>query len=178
MRCPGGHLANEDRRRVRVRGRSWRAVRRARAPPRGRSAGVRRPRLPSTTSYDLTLAVVVLALTLLGIAMVFSASGMKALDTVDDPQYYLTWQALWAVLGLAGMLAAMRIDYHRYRALSVPLLLVVVALLAMVLIPSVGVRAGGAARWLRFGPAGIQPAELAKLALILYLGTWLAARRE
>ena len=139
---------------------------------------MRRPRLPRTTSYDLTLVIVVLALTLLGIAMVFSASGMKALDAVDDPQYYLMWQALWAALGLAGMLVAMRVDYHRYRALSVPLLIVIVGLLAVVLVPGIGVRAGGAARWLRFGPAGVQPAELAKLALILYLGTWLGGRRD
>ncbi len=135
-------------------------------------------RLPRTTSYDLALVVVVLALTLVGIAMVFSASGIRALDTVDDARYYLGWQALWAALGLAGMLAAMRIDYHRYRVLSVPLLVVVGILLILVLVPGLGVRAGGASRWLRFGPAGVQPAELAKLALILYLGTWLGNRRN
>src|SRR6267143_990676 len=66
-----------------------------------------RLRLPRTTTYDLTLLVVVLALTLLGIAMVFSASGMRALDTLDDPRYYLSWQALWAAIGLAGMFAAL-----------------------------------------------------------------------
>jgi cell division protein FtsW len=76
------------------------------------------------------------------------------------------------------MLAAMRIDYHRYRALSVPLLAVIVLLLVLVLVPGLGVKAGGAARWLRFGPAGIQPAELAKLALILYLASWLGSRRD
>jgi hypothetical protein len=115
-------------------------------------------RLPRTTTYDLTLIGVVLALTLLGIAMVYSASGIRALDTLDDPRYYLTWQAVWAVLGLAGMLAAMRIDYHRYRVIAVPLVVVVVLLLILVLIPGVGVRAGGAARWLRAGPVGLQPA--------------------
>ena len=69
-----------------------------------------RLRLPRTTSYDLVLLLVVVALTLLGIAMVFSASGIRALDTVDDPRYYLGWQALWASLGLVGMVAAMRLD--------------------------------------------------------------------
>src|SRR5882672_12347376 len=137
-----------------------------------------RLRLPRTTTYDLTLLVVVLALTLLGIAMVFSASGMRALDTLDDPRYYLSWQALWAAIGLVGMFAAMRVDYHRYRALTVPLLVLVVVLLILVLLPGVGVRAGGAARWLRFGPVGLQPAELAKLALILYLAAWFGARRD
>ncbi len=136
-----------------------------------------RLRLPRTTSFDLALVVVVLALTLLGIAMVYSASGIRALDTLDDPRYYLTWQAIWAVLGLCGMFLAMRFDYHRYRFLAVPLLVLVVVLLALVLVPGVGVRAGGAARWLRLGPVGLQPAELAKLALIVYAAVWLGPRR-
>ena len=50
--------------------------------------------MPRTTSYDLVLVVVVLALTLLGIAMVYSASGIKALDALDDPRYFLGWQSL------------------------------------------------------------------------------------
>ncbi|HYK98293.1 MAG TPA: putative lipid II flippase FtsW [Candidatus Acidoferrales bacterium] len=137
-----------------------------------------RLRLPRSTTYDLVLVLVVVALTLLGVAMVFSASGMRALDTVDDPRYYLAWQALWATIGLVGLVVAMRVDYHRYRALAMPLLVVTVLLLLAVLVPGVGVRAGGAARWLRFGPVGLQPTEVAKLALILYLAAWLGARRE
>lgn len=136
-----------------------------------------RLRLPRTTAYDLTLLVVVLALTLVGIAMVFSASGIRALDTLDDPRYYLAWQALWAALGLAAMAVTMRVDYRRYRWLAVPLLAVVVAMLVVVLVPGIGVRSGGAARWLRLGPVGVQPAELAKLALILYASAWLGPRR-
>ena len=134
-------------------------------------------RLPRTTSYDLVLVAVVVALTLLGVIMVFSASGMRALDTLDDPRYYLGWQTLWAAVGLVGLAVAMRVDYHRYRAVAVPLLVVVTVMLVLVLVPGVGVRAGGAARWLRVGPVGMQPAELAKLALIIYLAAWLGARR-
>ncbi len=136
------------------------------------------PRIPRTTSYDLVLVVVVLALTLIGIAMVYSASGIKALDALDDPRYFLGWQSLWAALGLVGMLATSRIDYHRYRVISLPLLVVAIALLAAVLVPSLGTNVNGASRWLRAGPVGIQPAEFAKLALILYLAFWLGARRD
>ena len=139
---------------------------------------MRLPSLPRRTSYDLVLVAVVLALTLIGIAMVYSASGIRALDTLDDPKYYLGWQALWAVIGVVGMIVAMRFDYHRYRIIAVPLLVVVVVLLVLVLVPELGVRSGGATRWLRFGPAGLQPAELAKLAIILYLAAWLGARRD
>jgi cell division protein FtsW len=134
--------------------------------------------MPRTTSFDLVLVVVVLALTLIGIAMVYSASGIKALDALDDPRYFLGWQSVWAALGLLGMLAASRVDYHRYRVLSLPLLVVAIVLLAAVLVPSLGTSVNGASRWLRAGPVGIQPAELAKLALILYLAFWLGARRD
>jgi cell division protein FtsW len=139
---------------------------------------LRLPGVPRTTSYDLVLLVVVLALTLLGIAMVYSASGIKALDALDDPRYFLGWQSLWATLGLIGMLVAARVDYHRYRVFALPLLAVAIVLLAAVLIPGVGTTVNGAARWLRAGPVGIQPAEFAKLALILYLAFWLGARRD
>jgi cell division protein FtsW len=136
------------------------------------------PRVPRTTTYDLVLVVVVLALTLIGIAMVYSASGIKALDALDDPRYFLGWQSLWAALGLVGMLAATRLDYHRYRALALPLLVGAIALLAAVLLPSIGTSVNGASRWLRAGPIGLQPAELAKLALILYLAFWLGNRQD
>ena len=135
-------------------------------------------RLPRTTTYDVPLLVVVLALLLLGLAMVYSASGMTALDANDDPSTYLAQQSAWAALGLAAMLIAARVEHRRLRVIAVPLLALSVALLVAVLVPGVGARAGGAARWLRFGPlVGVQPAELAKLAVILYLGTWLGTHR-
>jgi cell division protein FtsW len=136
-------------------------------------------RFPRTTAYDLPLVLVVLALLLLGLAMVYSASGISALDANEDPGMFLVQQSAWAALGIAAMFVAARFDYHRLRVLAVPLLFVSVALLVAVLVPGVGVTAGGATRWLRFGElAGLQPAELAKLALIVYLATWLGARRE
>lgn len=134
--------------------------------------------LARRSTYDLTLLVVVIALTLLGIAMVFSASGPGALEQVDDPRYYLGWQSLWALLGIAGMLVTMRLDYHRYRYVAAPLLVLAIALLAAVLVPGIGTNVNGAARWLRLGPVGLQPGELAKLALILYGAAWLGPRRE
>lgn len=136
------------------------------------------PSLPRHTSYDLVLVVVVLALTLVGIAMVYSASGIKALDALDDPRYFLGWQSVWAAIGLVGMIAASRVDYHRYRVLALPLLIVAIVLLVAVLIPGIGTNVNGASRWLRFGPVGLQPAEFAKVALILYLAFWLGARRD
>jgi cell division protein FtsW len=131
-----------------------------------------------TTTYDLPLVAIVLVLLFLGLAMVYSASGITALDANDDPSTFLAQQSAWAALGVGAMFVASRVDYRLLRFLAVPLLVVAVLLLGAVLIPGVGVTAGGATRWLRFGAFGLQPAELAKLALIVYLATWLGAKRE
>ncbi|MGH2499231.1 MAG: putative lipid II flippase FtsW [Solirubrobacteraceae bacterium] len=139
---------------------------------------MRRPRLPDRTAYDLSLLAVVLGLLAIGLLMVYSASGMRALDSFDDPDHFLMQQSLWAAVGLAAMAVTAGLDYHRYRRFALPLLVIVLVLLALVLVPGVGTRVNGAARWLRLTPSiGVQPAELAKLALILYLAFWLGARR-
>lgn len=140
---------------------------------------MKRIALPRTTTYDVPLLGIVLALLAVGLAMVYSASGIRALDTRDDPSYFLVQQSMWAAIGLVGMFVAARVDYRHYRRVALPLLVVAVGLLALVLVPGVGTTAGGASRWLRIsGGVGLQPAELAKLALILYLAFWLASRRD
>lgn len=126
--------------------------------------------------YDLGLLFCVLTLLALGILMVYSASGARAFDALDNPQYYLIQQSLWGVLGLACMALAARVDYHQYRRAAPVLLVITVALLAVVMVPGLGVTSGGATRWLRL-PVPVQPAEFAKLTLVLYLATWLSSRR-
>jgi cell division protein FtsW len=133
--------------------------------------------LARTTTYDLPLVAAVFVLLFVGLAMVYSASGITALDANDDPSTFLAQQSAWATLGVAAMFVVSRVDYRLLRYLAVPLLVLSVLLLGAVLIPSVGSSAGGATRWLRFGSFGLQPAELAKLALIVYLATWLGAKR-
>ena len=134
--------------------------------------------LARTTTYDLPLVAIVLVLLFLGLAMVYSASGITALDANDDPSTFLAQQSAWAALGIGAMFVASRVDYRLLRFLAVPLLLIALLLLGAVLVPGIGVTAGGATRWLRFGAFGLQPAELAKLALIVYLATWLGGKRE
>ena len=112
---------------------------------------MRARRLARTSSYDLPLVAIVLALVAIGLAMVYSASGIRALDTVDDPAYYLVLQSAWAALGILGMVAAARVDHRRLRALGLPLVVLSVALLVAVLVPGIGSCAGGACRT---APAG------------------------
>src|SRR5258708_5082770 len=126
---------------------------------------MKRLRLPTHTGYDLMLLSVVLGLLAIGLAMVYSASGIKALDALDDPRYFLAQQSAWVAIGLAAMIVVARTDYHRYRRLVLPVLAVSIVLLVVVLIPGIGTRVGGAARWLRVSAfAGLRPARRAELA--------------
>jgi cell division protein FtsW len=130
---------------------------------------------------DAAILVAVVALASIGILMVYSSSAMKAYLATDDSFRVVGPQIVWAAIGLVAMVVASRIDYRYLRLVSVPLFAVAVALLVLVLLPPIGplqpIRVGGSARWLQLGPLpAIHPAEVAKLALVVYLAHWLARR--
>jgi cell division protein FtsW len=125
------------------------------------------------------LFTIVLLLTCIGVVMVYSASSVAAQAQYHDGTWFLKRQLLYEALGLLGMSAAWRIHYVRLRRLTLPFLLATLAALILVLLPHVGHVAGGARRWLSFGgPFNFQPAEMAKLAVILYLAHVLAHRGD
>lgn len=128
--------------------------------------------------FDPILLGAALALTALGLVMVYSASAVTAQEKMGDAFFFLRRQAVAAVLGLGVMVAVLRLGYRRLARLSYPLLLGAVVLLVLVLIPGVGTVVGGARRWIRVGGFGLQPAEVAKLAWIVYLAYSLAKKRE
>ena len=97
---------------------------------------------------DVPFLLLVLLLTIIGLVMLFSASFPSANYESGDPAYYLKRQGLFALLGLAAMLAMARIDYHRLRGMTKILMYVSVFLLALVLVPGVGITQNGATRWL------------------------------
>ncbi|MBI2206161.1 MAG: putative lipid II flippase FtsW [Candidatus Rokubacteria bacterium] len=113
-----------------------------------------------------------------GVVMVYSASAIMAADRFRDPYFFLKKQLFWAALGGAGLWAALRVDYRRLERWTWPLLAVTAVLLVLVLIPPFGQSINGTRRWLRFGPLSVQPAELAKLALVVFLAAFLARRRD
>ena len=124
----------------------------------------------------LALPAVVGLLCGIGLMMVLSASSVQALRTYGGPWVFFLRQVMWVAAGAVGLVVAARIDYRRWRGLAVPLTVSCFVLLVAVLIPSVGVRAGGASRWLGFGPLRFQPSELSKLALLLFAAAVLADR--
>jgi cell division protein FtsW len=125
---------------------------------------------------DYLLLASTIALLVLGALMVYSASFVVAHNEFNDDAYFLVRQLMWIGVGVVGMFGAMRIDYRRWRLLSLPIMFACIGLLVLVLVPGIGASSYGAVRWLRLGPVQIQPSEIAKLALILYLADWLARR--
>jgi cell division protein FtsW len=128
--------------------------------------------------YDTAILLLAVALTCFGVVMVYSSSSIMADRRYADGFFFLKRQGVFALIGFATMAVIMRIDYHHMRRLAVPFLLLCVALLVAVLLPGVGTQAGGASRWIRLGMISVQPAELAKIAFIMYMAHSLAKKQE
>jgi cell division protein FtsW len=135
--------------------------------------GAERAGLPTSS---LLLALIG-ALCVFGVVMVGSASEVVSIATYGSPWAILLREAMWMAIGLVVLVVTCRVDYRRWRRLAVPLLVVSLVLLLVVLVPGIGVTAGGSSRWIGFGQFRIQPSELAKLALAIF-GADLVTRRE
>jgi cell division protein FtsW len=100
-------------------------------------------------------------------------------DRYGDSAFFFKRQMVWALLGMAALVITQRIHYARLRRLTPLLLFLAFAALVLVLVPGIGRVAGGARRWIALsGPFAFQPAEGAKLAIVLYLAHFLAAVRR
>ena len=133
--------------------------------------------MPRRLTPDMWLFGAAVVLLSAGVVMVYSASAIVAADRFHDPFFFLKRQLFWALLGGAALWAALRVDYRRLEKAVLPALIVAGVLLVLVLVPPFGQAINGTRRWIRFGLVSFQPAELAKLALVLYLAAFLARRR-
>jgi cell division protein FtsW len=120
------------------------------------------------------LVLVTLGLVAFGLVMVYSATSAAAAVGGGNPSGFLERQAVYAVVGIALMIAAARFDYHRLRLLAPGLVVLALVLCAGVLVAAPEIN--GARRWLQFGPATFQPSELAKVALCVWVAAHLARR--
>jgi cell division protein FtsW len=127
---------------------------------------------PNGGSLDGVILSVVIALTLIGLIMVFSASGVIAETRFRESTYFLQRQGIWLALGFLIMLVTARLDYRMWQSLTPKVLIGCVALLLLVLF--IGTEVNGARRWLHVSWFSIQPSELAKLGVVLYLAMYLA----
>lgn len=127
---------------------------------------------------DLTLLSSVVFLTLFGLFMVYDASSFVAFRDFFDKYHYVKGQAVWVMIGLLALSFFSYFDYKKLYNLSLPILLTAIVLLIMVFIPGIGVYALGARRWINLGFFVLQPAEFVKLALAIYLASWLSHKEK
>jgi cell division protein FtsW len=117
---------------------------------------------------DVPLLAATLALLFLGLVMVYSSSSFMAEQRYESQYYFLKRQAGAILMGLLVMAGVARVNYRRIERLATPLLFCSIALLVAVLIPGIGAKIGGARRWLHGPGFSFQPAEIAKIAIIIY----------
>lgn len=137
-------------------------------PPKPASA-------PEPGSIDVSLAATLIGLIAFGVVMVYSASAVYASNMFGNGYHFLVRQTAFAILSLVVLAAFTRVKVDWLRASTYPVLLVAVILMVAVAL-GLGRSAGGATRWLAVGPVNVQPAELAKLAMIMWLAHSLAKK--
>lgn len=123
-------------------------------------------------SSVLSLFFLPILLTIIGIFFIYEASTINTLRTMNDGLYYLKAQSIWLLLGIGATIFMSFFDYHKLYYLSFPALIVTLVLLVLVLIPGVGMNINGARRWIDLGFMSLQPSEIAKFSIILYLSSW------
>ncbi|MEO5577069.1 MAG: putative lipid II flippase FtsW [Gaiellaceae bacterium] len=129
----------------------------------------------STSQLEQRLLVLVtLALVAFGLVMVYSATSAAAALGNADPITFLKRQGIYALIGVTLLVVGSRLDHRQLRNLAPPLVLTALGLCVAVL--AIAPEINGARRWLTAGPLTFQPSELAKLALLLWVATYLARK--
>jgi len=123
---------------------------------------------PAVDRTDVSILLTAGALLVIGLVMSLSASSVRSAQSTGSAFTLFGRQFMSAAVGCAALIGGARFDYRRLRGLSYAAVPVVWVLLVMTLMPGIGIRAGGAARWLPLGPFTLQPSEIAKLVLILF----------
>ncbi len=126
---------------------------------------------------DSVTVVIVLAIALLGLVMVTSASVSIASKETGQTFFYLERQLLLMLIGAASAALLFCIPTQLLERISVPLLIVALAMLALVFVPGLGHTVNGSRRWLQLAGLNFQASELARVLVLIYLASY-AVRRE
>jgi len=123
---------------------------------------------------EIVVAVLVLFLVVFGCVMVYSASSYAALYKYNNPFFFVLKQIFGVVLGICAMLFFWFFDYHLLKKFRWWILAGCVVLLVLVFVPGFGVQSYGANRWVNLFGISIQPSEITKFALVLFLAYYLS----
>lgn len=118
--------------------------------------------------WDFDLFILLLLISMFGLMMVYSSSFTFAILEYGDATYFLKKQLMWIIFGFTIFAVVSFIPYKLYGKYIAILVFIVILLLALVLVPGIGVERNFARRWLSIGPMLFQPSEIAKLVMIIY----------
>lgn len=127
---------------------------------------------------DLLVILLVFALVGFGALMVYSASFYSAQYHYGNQYFFLFKQLLGIGLGIFAMFLFMFLDYHLLKRFKWPIIIVTYILLALVFVPGIGVESFGAKRWLSLFGFSIQPSEIAKFALVIFVASYMSDNHE
>jgi cell division protein FtsW len=133
--------------------------------------------VPTARTYDKTLLFAMLALVFFGTIMIYSSTGVVTplLEKKNITEfYYIKRHMLTMMLGTIALVVAYKIRPGTLERMTVPLLVLSGLLLILVFVPHIGLKAGGARRWLKLGFMTFQPSELVKLAMVIFLARYLS----
>lgn len=125
--------------------------------------------------WDMSLLVTVIFLVCFGLVMIYSTSSYEAVMKFGDSTFYLKRQLLATVLGIIVMFFTASLDYHRWGKYAILAYIATIICIVLVLTP-IGIEANGARRWIGVGSFSFQPAELAKLSIILFFAFFLSKK--
>lgn len=122
---------------------------------------------------NILLLIIVTIMALYGIIMIYSASSVWAQYKFNDAFHFAKYQFIFFIISFLCMLIVKKIDYNLYKRHSNKILLLSLILLILVLIPGIGTLRNGSRSWFKIGPFGLQPSEIAKVSLIIFLSKYL-----
>ncbi len=134
--------------------------------------------IQNMAKYGVFLFLAAVFLSILGIFILYESSTYTALLSIGDKYYFARNQGIWFVIGLAVCFVVSKISYKTYYKMALPLLLGSLALLVLVFFPGIGVSLKGAHRWLNLGFTVMQPSEILKITLTIYLAAWLSIKEK
>lgn len=132
----------------------------------------------STTKIDWICLAVTVSLVIIGLIMMFSTSSVVGFSHYNDPYFFIKRHLVFLFVGMAGLLVAFVIPHEFYKRVSVFGLVLAVVLIFLTLIPGLGVKIGGASRWLNLGIIRMQPVEVLKFFIVVYLALYMDNKKS
>ncbi|HON59720.1 MAG TPA: putative lipid II flippase FtsW [Smithella sp.] len=125
---------------------------------------------------DLILLLVTLILVIVGTAMIYSSSSIIALEKFKDSQYFIKKQLVFVAVGFVAMIVMTKVPYEWLRKCAYPATVFSFVLLCLLFVPHLGVKRGGATRWLNLGGFTFQVTELVKVTMVIFLAHFLSRK--